>query len=87
MWTSSDCLKMAMYAGGVGNIEKVYNCFTRLHIALKDLAKMNVEREKKFQSLPDVKKLIMCGNEVQLVVGVDAVRISALCCKSLSLKN
>lgn len=87
MWASSDCMKMALYAGGSGNIEKVYNCFTRLHIVLKDTAKINDEIIKKFATLKDVKKVLLRGNEVQLVVGIDAVRISALCNKEFFQKT
>ena len=80
IWSGKDCLMAALFVGGAGNIERVYSCFTRVHIALSDSAKAKTE---KLASLPGVQNVIVRGAEIQLVVGIDAPRFASLLAKEL----
>ena len=78
MWSSLECLTIAALCGGSGNIESIYNCFTRVHFVLKDDEKITEQKKKRLEKIPYVKGVFIRGGEVQLVVGSQA----ALFCKS-----
>lgn len=80
MWSTKDCMMLALFAGGSANIARVYSCFTRVHVALVDKEKAD---SQKLLTLPDVKNVLTRGTEMQLVVGIDAPRYAALTAKTL----
>lgn len=83
MWGPTECLTVGILSGGVGNIEKIYNCFTRVHIQVRDLGKITGEAQTQLKKLPLVKGLLIRGNEIQLVIGVEAEKLSLECNKHL----
>jgi phosphotransferase system IIB component len=59
-------------AGGVGNIDRVDCCATRLRLAFVDVGLVGVEA---FRSIEEVAGLLVRGDEYQLVVGIAASRL------------
>ncbi len=80
MWTSKDCLLIALHCGGSCNISSVASCFTRVHVSLLDVKKASSE---KLSTISGVHNVLVRGNEMQMVVGIDAPRFAALLSKTL----
>ncbi|MBR1912232.1 MAG: PTS transporter subunit EIIB [Treponema sp.] len=85
MWSFADCFRLAFLCAGISNIEKIYNCFTRVHVAVKNLDAVSPENREKLKRLPLVKSLLVRGNEIQLVIGMESKAISAACNKHLGI--
>ena len=84
MWTSIECLRLGSLCAGVNNIEKIYNCFTRVHIQIKDLEKVTEDNQEALKKLPYVKGLLIRGDELQLIIGMEARKVAELCKKHLN---
>ncbi len=84
MWTSIECLRLGSLCAGVSNIEKIYNCFTRVHIQIKDLEKVTEANQVAMKKLPYVKGLLIRGDELQLIIGMEARKVAELCNKHLN---
>ena len=76
MWTEADCRSVGALSGGLENIIQITNCFTRVHVLVRDLERVDREGLK---ALPLVKGLLVRGGEVQLIVGAEAQQLSVLC--------
>ena len=76
MWSSAVCLTTGMLVGGTKNIVRIINCFTRVHIQVANLEKVTEEAQARLKKLPGVKGLLIRGDEIQLIIGVEAVEIS-----------
>ena len=85
MWSAAECLTAGMLCGGVTNIEKIYNCFTRVHIQVRDFQKITDGAKARLGKLPMVKGLMVRGDEIQLVIGMEAVQITKDLNKHLAL--
>ena len=84
MWTSIECLRLGSLCAGVNNIEMIYNCFTRVHIQIKDLEKVTEDNQEGLKKLPYVKGLLIRGDELQLILGMEAREVAELCKKHLN---
>lgn len=87
MWTYDDCLRIEELAGGKKNIAAIYNCFTRVHIQIKEIEKISEARKKELEKVPSVKGLLIRGNELQLIVGTEAKMLSDQCKKHLGFSD
>ncbi|ASZ09048.1 hypothetical protein CK556_01590 [Mesoplasma chauliocola] len=57
---------------GESNFEKVWNCMTRTRFYVIDKEKVN---ESKIQNVPNVKGYVWSGNELQVVIGGNSVKV------------
>ncbi len=87
MWSSTVCLTAGMLVGGTKNIVRIINCFTRVHIQVRDLEKITEETKARLGKLPMVKGILIRGDEIQLIIGVEAVQITKDLNKHLGFYN
>lgn len=76
MWSNIECLSIGALCGGVKNIEKIYSCFTRVHVVLKDIEVITENKKARLLKLSHVKAVFVRRSEVQLVVGVESDRLA-----------
>lgn len=72
LWTDDECLKCINLCLSISNIDSISHCVTRLRLLLKSLNGVDIEALKK---LPNVKGVLIRGNEVQLVMGLISISI------------
>jgi len=67
--------------GGKDNILEVENCTTRLRVGLKntELEGQCLYNKDKLGTLPGVKMVLVRGNSIQLVVGLDVFNLEKEC--------
>lgn len=87
MWTGFECLRLGSLCAGINNIERIYNCFTRVHIQIKDLEKVTADNQEALKKLPYVKGLLIRGDELQLITGTNARELSETCKKYLNKQD
>ena len=77
-WSGYDCLFLFEAVGGLNNIIEIEACFTRFRLLLKDIERVS---EKKLRTLRGVKDVIMRGDEVHLVIGMEVIKLCEQCQK------
>ena len=70
-----DCQDTILYCGGRDNIVSAECCTTRVRIVLKDMSLIILE---KLNNLPLVQGVWIRSKEVQLVIGIEAIRIAVM---------
>lgn len=58
--------------GGVGNVEKIMHCMTRLRMVLKDESKVELEALKQVEGVVDV---VIAGGQYQVVIGTSVSKV------------
>ena len=74
-FSKEDASACILYCGGRDNIVKCECCTTRVRFELKDKSKVSAENLKK---LPLVQGIFKRRDEIQLVIGIEAVDITRL---------
>ncbi len=73
MWTENEYVLITSAVGGEKNIVSISSCFTRVRIQVVDLHRIHSDVLK---TLPLVKGILVRGEEVQLVVGLEATLLA-----------
>ncbi|QHX36722.1 PTS transporter subunit EIIC [Spiroplasma sp. BIUS-1] len=77
-FTKEEIEKLTNLVGGVGNIEKVYHCMTRLRFIVKD---MNLFQKDEIKKLTFVSGVVLSSGEWQVIVGPNVTKLYKLFCE------
>ena len=74
-FSPEDCNTAICLCGGRDNLKDLECCTTRVRIEVSDLSKVDTNG---LEDLPMVKGVWIRRNEVQLVIGLEAIKITSL---------